>query len=264
MPSVRFDPTFSVRQRNWLLVAAGALVLGSWWAGPIRPLWEALDQGFFEISNPLLGANRLWDGFWALTNHRSFDLVAALTMAAIFFQSGRTTALPSGRSAWSAVLIQALIGTLLGLGTKALVSAWLDVDRLSPTLLDPNSQRLSQLVDWIRAKDASKHCFPSDHGLVLFTLTLVGWPILKPWARIAACWGCVFFALPRLMSGAHWISDILAGSLPMAMIAVGLYRGLGLSQLIDRRVAPIVENGFRSVVPGPLRNRLDHYHRASL
>jgi membrane-associated phospholipid phosphatase len=241
------------RLRGWCCLGLGLLLLASWLGGPIRPLWDRLDLWFFRLSNSSLGLNPLWDGLWAVSNNRLFDLVAALGMTAVFFWSG----LSSRPGRWSQLLVRALIGALLGLLAQGLIHQYLDLPRASPTLQMEGSQRLSQLVTWIRSKDASRGCFPGDHGLVLFTLTLYGWRFLQPRARWTAAAGAVLFTLPRLMSGAHWLTDILCGSIPVGLITVGLYDGLGLAPVIDHRLVPVLEHWLRQLTPPRLRQWLD-------
>lgn len=184
------------------------------------------------------------------------SLVAAVTMVAIFVQSGRSDRRRDGTE----LLVWALIGSLLGLATKSMAGTLLDFDRLSPTLVHAGSQRLSVLVPWVDSKDASKGCFPSDHGLVMFCLTLYGWQVLLPWARWAAATAAVVFSLPRLFSGAHWLSDTLAGSLPLALISVGLLGVVGLDRLLEKRLLPALAWAIRSLLPAPLRRWLAGVH----
>jgi Kdo2-lipid A phosphotransferase len=240
------------------MVLAGVLLLASWWPGwPVRPLWDGLDGLFFSISNASLGLSPLWDGFWAITNHRLFDLPAGLIMAALFLFSGRSSTPPR----WATLLVHAVIGALLGLLAQGLIHQWLDLNRLSPTLELADSQRLSDLTPWIRTKDASRGSFPGDHGLILFALTLHGWRVLEPWARWSTATAAVLFTLPRLMSGAHWLSDILCGSIAVALVTVGLYGGLGLESPIERRLVPVLEDWIRALTPGRLRRWLDRQPR---
>jgi len=243
----------SSRLRGLCSAVFGVLLVLSWLGSPLRQLWDAVDRWFFALTNPTLGLNPLWDGIWAVSNNRLFDLVAALGMTGVFLWSG----LSSRPGRWSQLLVRALIGALLGLLAQGLIHEYLDLPRTSPTLQVEGSQRLSQLVTWIRSKDASRGCFPGDHGLVLFTLTLYGWRFLQTRARWAAAAGAVLFTLPRLMSGAHWLTDILCGSIPVGLITVGLYDGLGLAPVIDRRLLPVLEHWLRRLTPPRLRQWLD-------
>ena len=236
------------RQRSWLCLVAGVLLLGSWLGGPLRPLWNGLDGLVFRLTNPLLGQQPLWDSAWALANHRATDLIAAVTMAAIFALSGRYDRRRDG--------VELLVRALLGLASKALAGHLLDLNRLSPTLEFSDSQRLSLLVPWVDAKDASKGSFPSDHGLVLLCLTLYGWRQLLPAARWAVVLASLLFSLPRLFSGAHWLSDTLASSLPLALISVGLLGVLGLDRLLERRLLPPLSGLLRRLLPSGLRRWL--------
>jgi membrane-associated phospholipid phosphatase len=240
------------RQRSWLCLLAGVLLLGSWLGGPLRPLWDGIDELVFRLTNPLLGQQPLWDSAWALANHRATDLIAAVTMAAIFALSGRYDQRRDGAE----LLVRALVGALLGLASKALTGHLLDLNRLSPTLEFRDSQRLSLLVPWVDAKDASKGSFPSDHGLVLPCLTLYGWRQLLPAARWAVVLASLLFSLPRLFSGAHWLSDTLAGSLPLALISVGLLGVLVLDRLLERRLLPPLSGLLRGLLPAGLRRCL--------
>lgn len=258
MPAADRQPSARGRRQGWLLVLAGALLLASWLLpGPLRALWDAVDLWVFSITNRSLGLSPLWDGLWAISNNRLFDIPAGLTMAAIFLVSGRSSTPPR----WANLLVHALIGALLALLTQALVHQFWELPRLSPTLEIEGSQRLSELTPWIRTKDAARGSFPGDHGLVLFTITLYGWRVLEPWARWSAAAAAVLFSLPRLMSGAHWLSDLLCGSIALGLITIGVYRGLGLEAPIDRRIVPVLEDWLRSWTPARLRRWLDRQPR---
>lgn len=241
------------RRLGWLSVTLGLLLLASWLGGPLRPLWDGLDRFFFTVTNATLGSNPIWDGIWAISNNRLFDLVAALALMTVFLCSGLT----STNRRWSDLLVRAMIGALLGLLAQVLIHELVDLRRASPTLQFPDSQRLSRLATWIATKDASRNSFPGDHGLVMFSLVFYGWRYLGARARGAAALTALLFSLPRLMAGAHWLTDLLCGSIPLGLITVGAYDGLGLAALIDRRAVPPLERWLRQFMPAPLCRWLD-------
>ena len=78
--------------------------------------------------------------------------------------------------------------------------------------------------EWSRAwhmKDASGRSFPGDHASVLLLWAIFLSPFARGWRRWLV-WGLtLLFILPRLVSGAHWLSDVLVGGLFLSLIAIG-------------------------------------------
>jgi membrane-associated phospholipid phosphatase len=243
--SRKCEPQFWSRRRGWLAAAAGALLLISWLASPLRVAWDAIDRAFFLPTNASLGQIDLWDALWAIGNFRGFDVVSALTMALIFIWSGCRRGQPGAIN----LLSRALIGAALGLTAQAIIHEIPDLNRESPTLTFDNSQRLSELAPWIKTKDASRSSFPGDHGLILLTLTVYGWPYLVRQARWMATISVVLFSFPRLMSGAHWLSDITVGSLSTGFITIGLFYGLSLDGFVNQRIQPFLERLLKMISP---------------
>ncbi|MBE8190479.1 MAG: phosphatase PAP2 family protein [Candidatus Thioglobus sp.] len=69
-------------------------------------------------------------------------------------------------------------------------------------------------------KDSSSESFPGDHATVL--LTWLGYCLFfrrNRWSW-AAAFLVIFFSLPRLIAGAHWLSDVLVGGLAIALVAL--------------------------------------------
>lgn len=240
------------RLQGWGAAVTGTLLVLSWLISPLRAGWDSLDRALFWAANHSLGHQTIWDGLWALSNHRLFDLVGAVCMAGIFAWSGRQ----QGQAGGFSLLSRALIGALVGLTAQALIHELISMKRASPALVFTDAQRLSELIPWIKSKDASKGSFPGDHGLVLLTLSFYGWGYLTRKARWAAAGAVVVFSLPRVMSGAHWPTDIFVGFVSLALIAMGLYCGLGLNRPINRHIQPLLVRLIESFCPNPLRRWL--------
>jgi membrane-associated phospholipid phosphatase len=89
---------------------------------------------------------------------------------------------------------------------------------LSPTMVIDDSIRLSKEIPWMKIKDGSSKSFPGDHGTtaLLFAASfsyLAGWRL-----GILASFYAAFLCMPRLITGAHWLSDVLVGSGTITMI----------------------------------------------
>ena len=88
----------------------------------------------------------------------------------------------------------------------------LSIPSLGPTLVVDDSVRLSQEIPWMKIKDDSSKSFPGDHGTtaLLFAASfsyLAGWRM-----GILATLYAAFLRMPCLITGAHWLSDVLVGS----------------------------------------------------
>ncbi len=203
-----------------LLLAAIGL-MASWLVPPCEAAWSALDQWCFRTLNGTLSGRPAWQRLVALANCRAFDLVAGavlLTLLAVHLRFAEARRRGSGWFGLAGLGVLLLVGRLLLV--DGLAHGWLAYHRLSPSLVDSDAIRLSQLVPDVAAKDASPWCFPGDHGFVLASvaiyLTLFSRPELATLAWLAAA----TFAVPRLIIGAHWLSDIAVGSLAAGLVTV--------------------------------------------
>ncbi len=183
--------------------------------------WDAADIWLFWAFNDSLKESHSWSVFWAIANNRSFDIVPALFFAGLFIAYIRR-----GRSVYnSRVVERACLCLLAAIFVLTVTQAgWLPLEerRLSPTLVQEDPVRISEQVEWIKTKDKSNNSFPSDHGMVasMFGLLLI-YLAGRRYALYAGL-GIVISVLPRLVSGAHWLSDVVVGSLMFSLPAFAL------------------------------------------
>jgi len=207
------------RPEDWhpSAIVAGSVIsialLASWFVEPTRSVWMALDLRFFWATNDTLAWGRPWQTLWAAANFRAVDLIPAVLMVGLYghyvFRRGRDQL-----ARWFAV---GLMLTGLLVAAKRFADALSVVNRRSPTLVFADAHRLSDLVPWIPTKDTAVDSFPGDHSMVLLICAgVLSFYLPRAWAVIA--WIiAVVFTMPRLMSGAHWLSDNLVGSLALAL-----------------------------------------------
>ena len=190
----------------WQIIAA--FLLASWFIEPTKTFWLECDETLFRFLNESLRSGQdSWRMLWAVMNHRAFDAVSASLLASVFIVS----AWRHGRSTWawhaavvSVTVLAVLIGTRIG--------HLIPVERPSATMLHQDAFRLNHWASGFETKDISYSTFPGDHGMV----AMIGFGYafhylgkFYAWAAFAAGWIVV---VPRLVSGAHWLSDELVGA----------------------------------------------------
>ncbi len=195
------------------------LLFTTWLLEPTRSLWLALDEQVFWAANRSLADGELWQKIWAIANNRAFDLVAAASMILLYAHF----VLFRDRANLRRYIA---IGILMSISILVIVKSgkWIPIERPSGTFIYPEALRLSDLLPSFYPKDASDDSFPGDHGLVLLICAgFIAFYLPRTYAVFALLF-TVIFTIPRLMSGAHWLSDELVG-------AIG-WGSLGLSWIL--------------------------------
>jgi membrane-associated phospholipid phosphatase len=202
-----------------LPLAAGNLIAAvlflTWLLEPTRSLWLALDDWAFWSMNNSLAEGKLWQQFWAVANNRAFDLVAALSMMLLFAHR----ALIKDREH---LLRYIAIGIFMTLSVVLVLQfgKWIPVERPCGTIVYPEALRLTELVPHIDTKDLSDDSFPGDHGLVLLLCAgFILYNLPRAYGLLALVF-MVIFTIPRLMSGAHWLSDELVGAVGLGCLSL--------------------------------------------
>lgn len=189
------------------------LLFVSWLYEPTRSFWIAIDTATFWAMNNSLSWCTTWQWIWALGNNRGFDLVAAIGMLSVFTHY----AFSKDRKNLHRYMAILLFTGLVTVVTMEIGSA-IPIERKSPTQQFSDVTRLSELVTQIRTKDSSGDSFPGDHGTAL--LVFAGFALFyltKRYGAVAVILAMVF-GLPRLMSGAHWLTDEIVGALSLVLM----------------------------------------------
>ncbi len=197
------------------------LIYGSWLFEPTRALWDALDIRLFYLLNGTLEQGEKWRLFWAAANTKTADILTGLVMILFFFlfifsgpKSLRIERL-SMFGIMSGMILLSQDGGLVNLYEKIIA-----VERASPSLVLEPVYRLSELVPQIKAKDAAQNSFPGDHGIVIMIWAGSVWFFASwRWGLAATLIG-VLILLPRMVAGAHWLSDNLVGSSLLVLLMV--------------------------------------------
>lgn len=195
----------------WHIIAA--LLFASLFWPFTRAYWEVVDVAFFKLINSTLRDRPIWQLFWALANHKLADWFEDLCVLC-FFITYVKQAVPELRKRKVAelIFIIAYIGAIIYFINRMLFRETLSIPRLSPTLVVDDSVRLSEEIPWMSIKDDSSKSFPGDHGTTAL-LFAAGFSYLAGWRLgILATLYAAFLCMPRLITGAHWFSDVIVGS----------------------------------------------------
>lgn len=203
----------------WHIV--GALLMTSLFWEVTKAYWEAIDIAFFKMINSTLKGRPLWQLFWATANHKLADWVEDLCILCFFIAYVRKAHKSLRLQKVSELIFCALyIGAIIYFVNRLLFRENLSIPRLSPTLVVDDSVRLSEEIPWMKIKDDSSKSFPGDHGTtaLLFAASfsyLAGWRL-----GVLASLYAAFLCLPRLITGAHWLSDVIVGSGTITIICL--------------------------------------------
>ena len=215
-----------------LLNVAGLALFFSWYIPANHGFWFPLDSGLFHFFNQALVKSDAFLWLVAITNNRAFDGFSLLAMGCLMLSFW----LKEDKAGRRRILIIGLVMLLFAVVINQLATAIIPVKRSSPTLFFTDIYRVSELLH-IPTKDASKDSFPGDHGMMLLIFSAV---MLRYFGRKAFAIALIIFvvfAFPRVMIGAHWLTDIVVGS--MTVVLIGLPWWL-MTPLSDRLVTLFV------------------------
>lgn len=222
-----------------------ALLLSSMLFPPTRFLWDIIDQKLFLFLNSWIATNPISQKFWAIVNYKKFDWIHDLVFLCFFITYVKRA--PKGEKTYRiaqilfAVLLAALVITYIN---KTLLANRWHIPRNSPTLYFPESTRLSEKITWFFVKDYSRCSFPADHGTTACLFVGVIHTLMGARAGLFATLYSLFFIAPRLIVGAHWLSDILVGSASIAILTLALGYCTPLSHTFAKHFSKIIRKDF--------------------
>lgn len=195
-----------------LLNVLGIALFLSYYLPANHGFWAPIDKSVFFYFNRRLATHETFLHLVAITNNRAFDACSLLAMGLLYF-SYYVKKDPTGRRRMIMVgIVMLLTAVVLNhLGHR------LPVVHKSPSLSFPHVNRVSELTG-IPTKDSSGDSFPGDHGMMLMIFSAFALRYLGLRAFAIAVVISVIFAMPRLMIGAHWFTDIMVGSLSVVLV----------------------------------------------
>jgi membrane-associated phospholipid phosphatase len=210
-----------------------SFVIAAWitWLSPITRLaWDFLDQHTFQFLNSWVHHSKFWQNFWAFTGTRAMDWIHDVVMLLFFFFSIKwAIQTVKMRKVAELIFSTLFIALVICMVNGILFPEFIHMPRKSPTMVDREAFRLGSVIDWIKVKDHSRKSFPGDHATTATLFACLIFHLMGKRAGFLATFYAIFFCLPRLVAGAHWLTDNLIGSTSIAIVTTSLAFGTPLA-----------------------------------
>jgi membrane-associated phospholipid phosphatase len=198
--------------------AFALLLIGSWYTSAGQSFWQQPDAWVFFTLNGSLEEGHAWQMFWAIANTKQFDLAFALLIAIVYF-------VHIFKGTREEIVHRTACGMLMAVSVTAVIlfsKAFVESGRIGASEVLTPSIRLSELITGFKFKDSSHSSFPGDHGISLIMFTTMIWYFAGRSYGLIIMALSVVMLLPRMVVGAHWLSDITVGSFAISLFALGI------------------------------------------
>lgn len=233
-----------------------AITLLALWSYPFfHDLAYKIDIIFFKVLNGSLESSYLWASLWAVMSSRFFDFIVAIILTALVIRPDWLYSAKVVRQAFfalfSILVLQVIIRILF---TKFI--HYLGWQHASPSISIDGTYRLSDhfpfLEQKLEIKDSSKRSFPGDHASVLLAWAFFISLFARKFSQLFLIWIiAIIFMIPRLIAGAHWLSDDYVGGLFLAILAIawGIYTpfAYNVSNILIKITLPLFR--FLKLIP---------------
>lgn len=192
---------------KWLALLTALLTL--WCLPASHKICVHIDYTVFDWLNHSLLYSRTWQLLWGYLNHPNETWINIIFMVGINIlgiftipkaQRSRATLL----FIYSWLVFQGILAI-----THVVFSDWLNIERNSPSILVTPWVILSEALNIPSIKVYSHSSFPAGHILVLVFWYQFLAMYSNTWVKRLGLLTVVVLTLPRMISGAHWFSDII-------------------------------------------------------
>jgi membrane-associated phospholipid phosphatase len=212
-------------------------------------LLTIVDSAFFHFLNGNLEGHPNWQYFWAIANHKltdwAHDVVFLILIVSAVLAAPKGERLKKTSQFLFCILYIAFI---IFFFNRLLFRESLDIVRFSPTMEFSDSIRLSKEFPGLGIKDSSKQSFPGDHATTALLLAVSYSYYANKKLAILGWIYAIFMCLPRLVAGAHWLSDVVIGSgcIVLFFLSWAFYSPFGA------KTVSMIERVLRFVLRKPL------------
>lgn len=214
------------RTKRYFLILSllSITLLISWFIPFTEKIWNNLDITTYKTLHYGLLKTDFSQKFWAIMNARITDNFSQALMLIILV---RYTFIASSKLKRSTrarhvifIILTTVTSVIISKTAQSQLTEYISIKRDSPSIVHGHSVALSTVLPGLEnVKDSSRRSFPGDHAMTLFLFALYGLYFIKNhFLKFLPFILAIFFSLPRIISGGHWLTDTLMGSFPIASL----------------------------------------------
>lgn len=171
---------------------------------------KQLDEQVFSWLNYTLLDSPFWQAFWGYLNHPHETWLNVVVMACLNILAIFMLPKPQRKRATILVIYFWAFFEIALLATNKIFTGLLAIHRDSPSIVVQPWVVLSETLNIPSIKVYSHNSFPAGHTFVaVFWALFTNLYTQKKWFKYLIILTVLLLILPRLFSGAHWLSDVI-------------------------------------------------------
>lgn len=214
--------SWKIRKFCYLHLGAFFLLFSLFGCHMTANIWHTIDVHVFRALNEYIRERPIQQVFWACCNIRLTDIFGAIYLGLIFILFINEAQGKERRRRLASLIFTLIWFEITIFSCKQFLTPIcenLHLARHSPTISLSKYVALSTILPWLPVKDSSCFCFPADHGTIVIQWWLLFTFFAGRLKGTITMIPAILLLLPRLISGAHWFSDLAVGSVSITMIA---------------------------------------------
>jgi membrane-associated phospholipid phosphatase len=221
-------------------------LIGSWkYSRTVKQFWDELDKKTFITLNNIVKRFPQTRWITALCTTHRFDFFTDIIMLFTIYNAIQLDGPDnSRREGFIRFGSYAVITFILYKVVAYLMVTFIKPRRKSPTLV-LGGYRLSKLDTSMNLKDSSPESFPGDHTAIVMLFSAYMMTFKSLYFSVLSVVFAVLCSIPRLISGAHWLTDALIGATSIVSIVLGIYYGTPLHHVSTKLLTNLYKTLFQ-------------------
>lgn len=186
-----------------------AIFLTLWFVPTTHRICAYIDYQVYAALNQSLLHSHAWQLFWGYLNHPNETWLNIIFMAGINILGVSTLPKAQRKRAIIIVMYCWLSFQIVLYLTHKIFCDWIEIQRNSPSIMIEPWVILSETLQIPNIKVYSHSSFPAGHILVLIYWSKFIDMYSKVNVRLIAYATVLILTMPRMISGAHWLSDVV-------------------------------------------------------